>query len=614
MAILALGLVAIEAVNIARAYVSGESLYAQAQKDAVISLHRYVTSGDPADFDDFTAAMQKPLGDFYARQALEREPPDMEAAYAGLLQGGNDPADIKGIAYFFVWFHASDYLSAALQDWRASDRQLVNLGRIGELTHELVQRELALPPDGLAHLHADLQHQIQIILRTVDQMDRSLTDIEQSFANHIGTTARLAGRVVAIILIAASLQLWMVGGIVVWRMYRKTLLSDQELENSEERFRDFAEIASDWFWEMDADLKVSYMSDRAADLFGLKAQDMIGKSRIDIGRGEADEAHWQAHEATLAARLPFRDFRYRLALGDDRQGYVSVSGKPIFDVTGTFRGYRGTGNDVTLEMEALVSLRHAKEQAESSNRTKTTFLANMSHELRTPLNAILGFSEVIRDQLFGVVNNPNYLDYARSINDAGRHLLRLINDLLDISRIEAGRMELQETVVDLREVVGSCVQLTSEAARNGSLILSAEIDAGIGYLKADERKLKQALLNLVGNAVKFTPADGRIVIQARLLADKTVSIAVRDSGIGMKPSDIPKAMTPFMQVDSGLDRRHEGSGLGLPLAKALIELHQGRLEITSVPGQGTTVTMLLPPERHLSQAAAEALHAGASRH
>jgi len=280
-----------------------------------------------------------------------------------------------------------------------------------------------------------------------------------------------------------------------------------------------------------------------------------------------------------------------------------VSGKPVFDSDGAFRGYRGTGNDITLEMDTIASLRQAKEQAEIANRTKTTFLANMSHELRTPLNAILGFSEVIRDQLFGVVANSRYVDYAGSINDAGRHLLRLINDLLDISRIEAGRMELQEAVVDLRGIIQSCELLTREPLRNGKLTLTIDVAGNVGPLQGDERKLKQALLNLLGNAIKFTPAGGRIGVTARCLPDNGLAISVSDTGIGMRPSDIPKALTPFMQVDSGLDRRHEGSGLGLPLAKALIELHQGRLEITSEPGQGTTVMIILPSQRHLPPAA-----------
>ncbi|HEX9447889.1 MAG TPA: PAS domain-containing sensor histidine kinase [Dongiaceae bacterium] len=603
MAILGLGLVAIEAVNVARAYVGGEALYSQAQKDAVISLHRYAVSGEEDDYDDFVAALKKPIGDFLARQALEAQPPDMTSAYVGLRQGGNDPADIKGLAYFYLWFGESDYFSEALRDWRAADRQMLSLSRLGALIHDIIERERALPANAPAADHASLRLKTENALRAVDQIDRSLTEIEASFAGHIGTTARFAGRVVAIILTVASLQLWIIGGVVIWRMYRRNLLSDQALEVSNERFRDFAEIASDWFWEMDATLRISYMSDRAHELFGIRPEDMIGRSRFDIAQVDIDDPHWQAHSATLAARLPFRDFRYRLNLPDGQYRHVSVSGKPVFDSDGAFRGYRGTGNDITLEMDTIASLRQAKEQAEIANRTKTTFLANMSHELRTPLNAILGFSEVIRDQLFGVVANSRYVDYAGSINDAGRHLLRLINDLLDISRIEAGRMELQEAVVDLRGIIQSCELLTREPLRNGKLTLTIDVAGNVGPLQGDERKLKQALLNLLGNAIKFTPAGGRIGVTARCLPDNGLAISVSDTGIGMRPSDIPKALTPFMQVDSGLDRRHEGSGLGLPLAKALIELHQGRLEITSEPEQGTTVMIILPSQRHLPPAA-----------
>jgi PAS domain S-box-containing protein len=602
IAILGLGLVAIEAVNVARAYVGGEGLYSRAQKGAVISLHRYAVSGEEDDYDDFVLSLKIPIGDFMARQALEAQPPDMTAAYIALRQGGNDPADIAGLSYFYLWFGDSRYLADALQDWRAADRQVLSLSRLGALIHDVMERERSLPADAPASQHQALQAEVAHSLRAVDQLDRSLTEIETRFAEHIGATARLAGRVVAIILSLASLQLWLISGVVIWRMYRKNLISDLELEASEGRFRDFAEIASDWFWEMDANLQISYISDRACELFGVRPEDMIGRSRLAVANADMDDPKWQAHLATLAAHQPFRDFRYRLSLADHRHCHVSINGKPIFDEEGTFLGYRGTGNDVTLEMETISSLRQAKEQAEIANRTKTTFLANMSHELRTPLNAILGFSEVIRDQLFGLVGNSRYVDYAGSINDAGRHLLRLINDLLDISRIEAGRMELQESVVDLRDIIRSCELLTREALHDGSLILTVDVADDVGPVQGDERKLKQALLNLVGNAIKFTPAGGQLGITVRCLPDRGISIRVSDTGIGMRAADIPKALTPFMQVDSGLDRRHEGSGLGLPLTKALIELHQGRLDIVSEPGHGTTVTLLLPAQRHLAKA------------
>src|SRR6185369_8081278 len=168
MAILGLGLIAIEAVNIARAYVGGESLYSQGQKTAVINLHRYAMSGEEADFADFKEAMQRPFGDLQARQALEQSPPDLDAAYAGLLQAGNDPADIRGLAHFFLWFGESDYLADALQDWRAADRLVINLDRLGTLIHDLVQRQATLPAD--APERDVLRQQMQRTMRTVDEL------------------------------------------------------------------------------------------------------------------------------------------------------------------------------------------------------------------------------------------------------------------------------------------------------------------------------------------------------------------------------------------------------------------------------------------------------------
>jgi|GEM_PF-1978956 len=604
MAIIGLGVMAIKAVDIARAYVNGESHYAQGQKSAVISLHRYIRSGEEEDFNDFVANLQKPLGDFAARQALEREPPDMPAAYAGLLQGGNHADDIVGLALVFRWFSDNPLFLPAVQDWRAADRQILNLERLGFLIHDLAHRRQSLPADTPATVRDGIQGQIQNILRAVEQIDGSLTEIEVSFATHVGEIARFVGRAEAIVLTVASLLFCLGGSFVIWRMYRRILLTGNELEISEARFRDFAEIASDWFWETDADFRVSYISARGSTVFGLRSKDLIGRSRIEIAGGSSEDPHWQAHLAVMDARQPFRDFRYRLRAPDGQLRHISTSGKPVFDEYGNFCGYRGTGNDITQEMQTIDSLRQAKEQAELANRSKTTFLANMSHELRTPLNAILGFSEVIRDQLFGAAGNLRYVDYARSINDAGRHLLRLINDLLDISRIESGRMDLQESLVDPREIIQSCDLLTREAARSSDIVLGTEIAGDLGHLQADERKLKQALINLIGNAIKFTPAGGRVTVTAGLRDDGRVAIAVSDTGIGMASSDIPKALTPFMQVDSGLNRRHEGSGLGLPLAKSLVELHQGQLEITSAPGKGTTVTILLPAERHVPASSA----------
>jgi signal transduction histidine kinase len=237
----------------------------------------------------------------------------------------------------------------------------------------------------------------------------------------------------------------------------------------------------------------------------------------------------------------------------------------------------------------------AKETAESANRAKSAFLANMSHELRTPLNAIMGFSEIIKTQTFGP-RSERYPDYAGHIFHSGTHLLALINDILNLSKMEAGRLALHEEDVDLGVMVESCITLIETQARQAKIRLSVSLDERVRSIRADNRRMRQILINLLSNAVKFTPDGGQISISSAL-ENGGLAIAVSDTGIGMAPEDIPKAMAPFGQVDSRIRRKQEGTGLGLPLARQLVELHGGTFRIDSKVDGGTTVTFVLPPER-----------------
>ncbi|MCH6576249.1 MAG: ATP-binding protein [Alphaproteobacteria bacterium] len=242
-------------------------------------------------------------------------------------------------------------------------------------------------------------------------------------------------------------------------------------------------------------------------------------------------------------------------------------------------------------------LLRAKEDAEIANRAKSDFLANMSHELRTPLNAILGFSGIVQNESFGPIGNPKYRGYITDIHESGRHLLALVDDLLDFSRIEARRHKLDEEQIDVPKVIRSCLTLVKERAQEGGVKIVSEVPEELPALFADKRNIKQILTNLLSNAVKFTSSGGGVTVRAWVHADDGYVFQVADTGIGIALEDIPKALSPFAQVDGSLNRKYEGAGLGLPLAKSLVELHGGSLDLQSQVGVGTTVTVRFPAER-----------------
>jgi signal transduction histidine kinase len=226
----------------------------------------------------------------------------------------------------------------------------------------------------------------------------------------------------------------------------------------------------------------------------------------------------------------------------------------------------------------------------------------MSHELRTPLNAIIGFSELMGSELLGKLGNPRYREYAMDIQDSAKHLLTVINEVLDFSRAEAGELRLNETELDPAQVIHSARRMIEERAAAAGLTLETILPDRLPRLRADEHMVKQMLLNLLWNAVKFTREGGRVSIVAERGDKGTLRIEVADTGIGMSPEEIPTALTPFRQLDSGLTRKHGGTGLGLPLVKSRIELHGGSLAIESALGVGTTVALIFPSSRVVAPA------------
>lgn len=248
-------------------------------------------------------------------------------------------------------------------------------------------------------------------------------------------------------------------------------------------------------------------------------------------------------------------------------------------------------------------LKDANNKAETANRSKSEFLAAMSHELRTSLNAIMGFSEILQNQTFGPVGNPKYLEYVKDIYESGEHLLELINDILDLTKIEAGESDLTEETIDIAKVVKSCLTLVQERAHKADLTLISEFEDDLAPLYADKRKLKQILVNLLTNAIKFTPSGGKVTIKIWYRAASGYVFQIIDTGIGIALEDIPYALAPFKQIDGDLARKYEGTGLGLPLTKSLVELHGGSFDLQSQVGVGTAVTVRFPAERIVSETA-----------
>lgn len=282
--------------------------------------------------------------------------------------------------------------------------------------------------------------------------------------------------------------------------------------------------------------------------------------------------------------------------------WVNMTGHAVRDTMGDIMHFECTMFDITERRNAELNLLRTKEQADFANRSKSEFLANMSHELRTPLNAIIGFSEIIRDQLFGPVGQPQYIEYAGDIHDSGQLLLSLINDILDMSKIEAGKRALSESVMSVEETVRSVSRLVAARAKEGKIRMTMAVPHDFVSFRAEERAVKQILTNILTNAIKFTPEGGTVSLTASVTELGQLKIVIQDTGIGMSAEEIPIAMAPFGQIESALSRKNQGTGLGLPLTRALVELHGGTLDLESTVGKGTTITLLFPPERVVPKA------------
>jgi len=378
--------------------------------------------------------------------------------------------------------------------------------------------------------------------------------------------------------------------------------TEEALRTSEERLTGILRMAPEAVITVDTEQRITLFSDSAAHIFGYEVSEIMGqhlKILIPEDLRDQHDSHVRGFADSTDDRRDLN--KQRDIFGQRKDGSLfpalaSVSKLQLPHET----VFIVLLHDITERKQAEQALIEAKHQAEIANRTKSDFLAHMSHELRTPLNAILGFSQIMMADMLPKSQIEKVHEYATDIFDSGTHLLAVINDLLDLAKIEAGHTELEENEVDISEVIETSLRQVDGRARNAGLRVVNNVHDDLPLLWADERKLKQVVLNLLSNAVKFTPRHGEIEVTAGVHENGRVELSVRDTGYGMTAAEVELSLQQFGQIDNALTRDHEGTGLGLPLSRSLCQLHGGDLEINSVKHVGTTVLVYLPLERVLS--------------
>jgi cell cycle sensor histidine kinase DivJ len=349
-------------------------------------------------------------------------------------------------------------------------------------------------------------------------------------------------------------------------------------------FRTLSDTAADMITRHALDGRVLYASPAAEELLGLPARELEGLSPAMIVHIQDLKAVEQAF--TFAARGEPQSVSFRVRRRDGTYVPVEMRAQGIDgEVVAVTR-------DVSAARAEMTQLAARREEANEALRTRTRFIASITHELRTPLNAIIGFSDVMRNEIFGPVGHAKYREYAEHIRASGMHLVDLVSDLLDMSKIEAGKFTIQREACELKPLAEECQAMVKGAAAEAGIELVLDVPVGL-TLQADRRALKQSLTNLLSNAVKFTPMEGRVTLAARDEAGEVV-ISVADTGVGIPEKDLARIGRPFEQVEGAMQRLHKGTGLGLSLVKSLTELHGGTMAIASALGDGTTVTLRLP--------------------
>lgn len=404
----------------------------------------------------------------------------------------------------------------------------------------------------------------------------------------------------------------------------------QALEESEQRVRDMAEVAADWFWETDQNMRFIYLSPRLEEITGIRVERYMGRTREEVAAENIGTlgGNWEVHRRDLAARRPFRDFRYSLQLSSGGDRFFAISGKPIYASDGLFLGYRGSGRDVTEEESAKRELGKSEERlhryieelevsrkyleentaemaeladryvieknrAEASERSKSEFLASMSHEIRTPMAGVIGFADMLLDSKIA----DDEREMVLKIKSATMSLMTIVNDILDLSKLEAGRLLIENLDFNIKFAINDALELVRDRAIAKGLTLSIDFPAEMpDGINGDPTRFRQILINLIGNAVKFTQDGGVTVTISISMKDEQqmIRVGVADTGIGISADNQKRLFTNFAQADASISRKYSGTGLGLAISKRLVELMGGDIGVESVEGSGSEFWFTMP--------------------
>ena len=411
-----------------------------------------------------------------------------------------------------------------------------------------------------------------------------------------------AGRVPAAEALAGMIVLSTGAAVIFW-LNRLADRDSGRLLEAETTYRAFFEQAIEGVFRTSSDGRYLDANPALAKIYGYGSPEALVAGLTDIAdQLYVDPRRRAEFQAIMQANDRVSSFESEIRRRDGKLIWISENARAVRDWTGKIVCYEGTVEDVTERHRAQQKLRGALAEAEEASRAKSAFLAAMSHELKTPLNAVLGFSEIIKDEVLGPISPERYRGYAEDIHASGKRLLTIVCDVLDVAQLSDGAITLQPSTYTPKALIDEAITLARRATKDERDV-SVTIPDIFPTVDVDSKRLRQAIANLVGNALKFTPPGGAVSVTVRLERSGGMSFVVTDTGIGMEPQTISAALEPFRQLDRSLSRRFEGAGLGLSITKSIVELHGGVLLIESAVGEGTTASIVLPASRTKPRAA-----------